>query len=155
MHLYDIYYDRTRESWPFNTGDCLIEVTSCTCLTVLVLYQGVIPNILVHKRNTWLKLVLFYFHIYILLPLETRRLHSWLKLVLFHFHTTSTGDNAFYMTSSFFIFFFLFFFYFHTTSAPIIDGVFYMTKVVILSSLFWYFILLTLETRQDDNKSNI
>ena len=93
-----------------------------------------------------------------------------------HIYTTSTRNQAFTFTTEvgfisfsyylhwrqcilhdkfFFYFIFFIFLYFHTTSTPIIDGVFYMTKVVILSSLFWYFILLTLETRQDDNKSNI
>jgi len=28
------FYDRTRKEWPFNTGDCLIEVTSWVGLTV-------------------------------------------------------------------------------------------------------------------------
>ena len=29
-----MFYDRTRKKWPFNTGDCLIEVTTWTGLTV-------------------------------------------------------------------------------------------------------------------------
>jgi len=32
------YSDRTRKRWPFNTGDCLIEVTTWAGLTVLLLY---------------------------------------------------------------------------------------------------------------------
>jgi len=39
-------YDRTRKGLPLNTGDCLIEVT--TCLTVLV-YIG---HTIKQKRNT-------------------------------------------------------------------------------------------------------
>jgi hypothetical protein len=31
---YEIIYDMTREKWSFNTGDCLIEVTTWTDLTV-------------------------------------------------------------------------------------------------------------------------
>ena len=32
---YDIFYDSIRKRWPFNTGDCLIEVTAWAGLTVL------------------------------------------------------------------------------------------------------------------------
>jgi hypothetical protein len=35
-YMYEIFYDRARKMWPFNTGDCLIEVTMWTVLTVLV-----------------------------------------------------------------------------------------------------------------------
>ena len=31
---YEIFYDRTRKGGPFNTGDCLIDVTDCAGLTV-------------------------------------------------------------------------------------------------------------------------
>jgi hypothetical protein len=31
---YEIVCDRTRKSWPFYTGGCLIEVTACAGLTV-------------------------------------------------------------------------------------------------------------------------
>jgi len=36
FNSYDIFYNSTRNGWPFNTGDCLIEVIAWTCLTVLV-----------------------------------------------------------------------------------------------------------------------
>ena len=29
LNSYEIFYDRTRQMWAFNTGDCLIEVTAC------------------------------------------------------------------------------------------------------------------------------
>jgi hypothetical protein len=32
---HEIFYDRTRKGWAFNTSDCLIEVTSWADLTVL------------------------------------------------------------------------------------------------------------------------
>jgi hypothetical protein len=31
---YEIFYDFTRKSWPFNIGDCLIELTLWVCSTV-------------------------------------------------------------------------------------------------------------------------
>jgi hypothetical protein len=31
---YEFFYDRTRNMWPFNTGDCFIEVTTLAGLTV-------------------------------------------------------------------------------------------------------------------------
>ena len=34
FNSYDIFYDRTRKKCPFNTGDCLIEVTTWAGLTV-------------------------------------------------------------------------------------------------------------------------
>ena len=34
FNSYEIFYDRTRKRWPFNTGDCLIEVTAWAGLTV-------------------------------------------------------------------------------------------------------------------------
>jgi len=34
VNSYEIFYDRTRIRWPFNTGDCLIEVTVLAGLTV-------------------------------------------------------------------------------------------------------------------------
>jgi hypothetical protein len=34
-HLWEIFYDRTRERWPFSTGDFLIEVTAWAGLTVV------------------------------------------------------------------------------------------------------------------------
>ena len=33
FNSYAIFYDTTRKSLPFNTGDCLIEVTDCAELT--------------------------------------------------------------------------------------------------------------------------
>ena len=36
FNSYEIFYDRTRKMWPFNTGDCLIEVTTWAGLTVTV-----------------------------------------------------------------------------------------------------------------------
>ena len=35
INSYKIFYDRTRKRWPFNTGDCLIEVTSWAGLTCI------------------------------------------------------------------------------------------------------------------------
>ena len=37
---YEIFHDKTRKRWPFNTGDCLIEVTSWAGLTVVVFCLG-------------------------------------------------------------------------------------------------------------------
>jgi hypothetical protein len=37
--LYEIFYDETRKRWPFNTGDCLIEVTTKAGLTAY-LYEN-------------------------------------------------------------------------------------------------------------------
>jgi len=37
FNSYEIFYVRTRKMWPFNTGDCLIEVTTWTGLSVQVL----------------------------------------------------------------------------------------------------------------------
>jgi hypothetical protein len=34
FNSYEIFYEKTRKRWPFNTGDCLIEVTSWAGLTV-------------------------------------------------------------------------------------------------------------------------
>jgi hypothetical protein len=34
LYSYELFYDRTRKGWPFNTGDCLIEVTTWTGLIV-------------------------------------------------------------------------------------------------------------------------
>jgi len=36
FNLYEIFYDRIRNRWIFNTGDCLIEVTTWEGLTVLL-----------------------------------------------------------------------------------------------------------------------
>ena len=39
-HLtYEIFYDRKRKRWPFNTRDCLIEMTASTNICVSVLGQ--------------------------------------------------------------------------------------------------------------------
>jgi hypothetical protein len=35
FNSYEFVYDRTRKGWPFNTGDCLIEVTTLAGVTVL------------------------------------------------------------------------------------------------------------------------
>ena len=34
FNLYENFYDRTIKRWPFNTGDCLIDVTTLAVLTV-------------------------------------------------------------------------------------------------------------------------
>ena len=34
FNSYEIFYDRTSKMWPLNTGDCLIEVTTRTGLTM-------------------------------------------------------------------------------------------------------------------------
>ena len=34
FNSYEIFNDRTRKRCPFNTGDCLIEVDACACLTI-------------------------------------------------------------------------------------------------------------------------
>jgi len=34
VHSYEIFNFRTRKTWPFNTGECLIEVTTLAGLTV-------------------------------------------------------------------------------------------------------------------------
>ena len=36
---FDFSYDRTRKRWPFNTGDCLIEMTAWTSLTVILIWN--------------------------------------------------------------------------------------------------------------------
>jgi hypothetical protein len=36
--FYEIFYDRTRKWLPFNTGDCLIEVTAWAGLTVYIFF---------------------------------------------------------------------------------------------------------------------
>jgi hypothetical protein len=33
LNSYELFYDRTRKWWPFNTGDCLIELTAWAGLT--------------------------------------------------------------------------------------------------------------------------
>jgi hypothetical protein len=38
LNLYEIYYDRTRKRWSFNTGDCFIEVTAWAGLTFNIGY---------------------------------------------------------------------------------------------------------------------
>ena len=40
QNSYATFYDRTRKRWPFNTGDCLIEVTAWAGLTVNIIYTG-------------------------------------------------------------------------------------------------------------------
>jgi len=35
-YSYEIFHDMTRKMWPFNTGDCLIEVTAWAGFTVLL-----------------------------------------------------------------------------------------------------------------------
>jgi hypothetical protein len=35
FNSYEIFYDSTRKRWPFNTGDCLIEVPTWAGLTVV------------------------------------------------------------------------------------------------------------------------
>jgi hypothetical protein len=37
LHSHKMFYDRTWKKWPFNTSDCLIEVTVWAGLTVIVL----------------------------------------------------------------------------------------------------------------------
>jgi len=39
FNSYEIFYDRTRKGWIFDTGDCLIEVTAWTGLTVYITYR--------------------------------------------------------------------------------------------------------------------
>ena len=34
VNSHESFYDKIRKKWPFNTGDCLIEVTSLAGLTV-------------------------------------------------------------------------------------------------------------------------
>ena len=34
FNSYEIFYDGTRKGWPFNTGDCLIELSAWAALTV-------------------------------------------------------------------------------------------------------------------------
>ena len=36
IEVYEVFYDRAIKWWPFNTGDCLIEVTTRAGLTVFV-----------------------------------------------------------------------------------------------------------------------
>jgi hypothetical protein len=36
FNWYEISYGRTRKMWPFNTGDCLIEVNAWAGLTVFI-----------------------------------------------------------------------------------------------------------------------
>ena len=40
FNSYEIFYNRIRKRWPFNTGDCLIEVTRWTGLTVSSYGEG-------------------------------------------------------------------------------------------------------------------
>jgi hypothetical protein len=35
LNSYELFYDRKRKGWPLNTGDCLIELTAWTGLTVI------------------------------------------------------------------------------------------------------------------------
>ena len=37
FNSYEIFYDRTRKRWPFNAGDCLIEVISWADFTVITI----------------------------------------------------------------------------------------------------------------------
>jgi hypothetical protein len=48
FNAYDIFYHRTRKRWPFNTGDCLIEVTAWAGLTVFGLWE---LNSFIHGYN--------------------------------------------------------------------------------------------------------
>jgi len=36
FNSHEIFHDKTIQMWPFNTGDCKIEVTTCAGLTVML-----------------------------------------------------------------------------------------------------------------------
>jgi hypothetical protein len=38
LNLYETVYERTRKRWPFNTGDCSLEVMACAGLTVYLTF---------------------------------------------------------------------------------------------------------------------
>jgi hypothetical protein len=38
-------YDRERKKWPFNTGDCSIEVTSSAGLTVFIIPERIVSDV--------------------------------------------------------------------------------------------------------------
>lgn len=40
LNSYAIFYDKSREMWPVNEGDCLIDVIPLTGLTVFVKING-------------------------------------------------------------------------------------------------------------------
>ena len=44
FNSYENVYDRARKMWPFNTDDCLIEVTAWAGLTVVAIALPFITN---------------------------------------------------------------------------------------------------------------
>ena len=56
---YEMFYDRTRKRWNFNTGYCLIEVTGCADLTVFVIKKWVTnrPHELTKLHPTYWKCI--------------------------------------------------------------------------------------------------
>ena len=55
LNLYEFLYDWTRKKWPFNTGDCLIEVTAWAGLTVYkYLYtEDNLHKLILYIHNTY------------------------------------------------------------------------------------------------------
>ena len=51
FNSYEVFYDRTGKMWPLNTGDCLIEVTTCADLAVCIKIQPFIVWFLIYLNN--------------------------------------------------------------------------------------------------------
>ena len=53
MNSYEIFYHRTRKGWPFNTGDCLIEVTTWAGLTVHIFVSSLVEFDRSGVKSVW------------------------------------------------------------------------------------------------------
>ena len=53
FNSYETFYDRTRKGWPFNTGDCLTEVTTWEGLTVFKLFFPLLSLLHVKPSGHW------------------------------------------------------------------------------------------------------
>ena len=71
LNSYELFYDRTRKGWPFNTGDCLIELTTgqawqyLTCIHLCPIcvqdhetFSQLLNNL--HFLIIWLTVALYY-----------------------------------------------------------------------------------------------
>jgi hypothetical protein len=58
-----IFYDRIRIRWPFNTGDCLIEVTAWAGMTVYVSLTRQ-SNSSFSEKKSWMQVVNFFYPSY-------------------------------------------------------------------------------------------
>jgi hypothetical protein len=66
-------YDRTRKRWTFNTGDCLIEVTAWTGLTVIIEMrrQCLFKRHQIILEYFWYSIFIVYIYIYMYIELES------------------------------------------------------------------------------------